>query len=242
MFVMRTILSLLLLTCVGTSGFAQEKKVAVDPSGTWRWDFDANGETIKNVLKLESNPEGKVTGTLAARDMKMEVVDGKLKDGKLTFQINAETPRAFKLLFDGKVDGDKVEGKVDASSDQGAIELPWTAKRSVEPSDVIGAWKLKVTLPDNQVLQPLLTVSLKENKLAATMLSEDGKSVEAKKLEIKDSQLCFEIDTQFEGNDLHVVYRGRAYGSKLKGKLEYTVDGNSGELEFAGTLQPEKKK
>ncbi len=241
MLVMRTLLGFLVITVAATLGFAQDKKVAIDPSGTWRWDFDANGDIIKNVLKLEVVSDGKVTGSLSARDMKMDVIDGQIKDGKLSFQIKAETPRSFKLLFDGKVDGDKVEGKVDASSDQGAIELPWTAKRSVEPSDVVGAWKLKVTLPDNQVLKPLLTVSLKDKKLAATMLSEDGKSVDAKKLEIKDNQLYFEIDTQYEGNDLHVVYRGRPYGSKLKGKLEYTVDGNSGELEYDAILQPEKK-
>ena len=241
MLVKRALLSVLLITAVASLGFAQDKKVAVDPSGTWRWDFDSNGETIKNVLKLESSQDGKVTGTLAARDMKMEVIDGKIKDGKLSFQIKMETPRSFKVVFEGKVDSDKVEGKADASSDQGEMELPWTAKRSVEPSDLVGTWKLKVTLPDSQVLQPSLNVVLKDNKLTASMLSDDGKTAEAKKVEIKNNMLHFEIDSQYEGNDLHVVYRGRAYGSKLKGMLEYTVDNNSGELEFAGALQPEKK-
>jgi len=241
MLVTRALLSFLAITAVSSFTFAQEKKVAVDPSGTWRWDFDTNGETIKNVLKLEAASDGKVTGTLSARDMKMDVIDGQIKDGKLSFQIKMETPRSFKILFEGKVDGDKVDGKADASSEQGAIELPWTAKRSVESSDVVGVWKLKVTLPDDRVLQPLLTVSLKDNKLEATMRSEDGMSIDAKKVEIKDNQLRFEVDTKYEGADLHVVYRGRPYGSKLKGTLEYTTDGDSGELDFAGVLQPEKK-
>lgn len=241
MLIYRATLCLLVLSAMATLGLAEDKKLVVDPSGTWRWDFDANGETIKNVLKLEASADGKVTGSLSARDMKMEVMDGQIKDGKLSFQIKMETPRSFKILFDGKVDGDKVDGKADASSDQGAIELPWTAKRSVEQADVVGAWKLKITLPNDQLLQPTMTIALKEGKLAGTYLAEDGKSIELKKLEVKDNQLQCELDTVYEGADLHVVYKGRPYGSKLKGMLKYTVNSDSGELDYTGVLQPEKK-
>ena len=242
MSALRALLCFCLLAAAAHVCLAQDKKASVDPSGTWRWDFDTNnGEVIKNVLKLVANADGKVTGSLSARDMKMEVIDGKIKDGKLSFQINVEMPNKFKLLFEGKLDGDKVEGKVDASSDQGQVELPWAAKRSVEPSDVIGVWKLNITVPDGQVLQPLLTVSLKDGKLEATMKSEDGKTEQVKKLELKDNLLRFEVDSQYQGNDLHVAYKTRAHGSKLKGMLEYTVDNNSGEIEFTGVLQPEKK-
>ena len=241
MFVLRASLSVLVITSAVTLGFAEDKRYSVDPSGTWRWDFEINGNTIKNVLKLEASPDGKVTGTLSARDKTMEVREGQIKDGKLSFQIKEETPRSFKILFDGKVDGDKVEGKADASSEQGSIEIPWTAKRSVELADVVGAWKLKITLPNELLLQPIMTITLKEGKMTGTYLSEDGKLNELKKLEIKDNQLQFELDTVFEGSDLHVAYRGRPYGSKLKGMLKYPLNGDTGDLDYSGVLQPEKK-
>ena len=241
MFILRASLTVLVVAVAATFGIAEDKKLAVDPSGTWRWDFEVNGDTIKNVLKLEASPEGKVTGTLSARDRMMEVTDGQIKDGKLSFQIKAEAPRSFKVLFDGKVDGDKVDGKADASSDQGSLELPWTAKRSVEQVDVVGTWKLKITLPNDQLLQPIMTIVLKEGKMAGTYLAEDGKSIELKKLDIKDNQIQFEFDTVFDGSDLHVAYKGRPYGSKLKGTLKYTLNGDTGELDFSGAMQAEKK-
>ncbi len=241
MLVCRTMLCLLVLSASATLVLAEDKKLAVDPSGTWRWDYDANGEVIKNVLKLEASADGKVSGSLSARDMKMEVIDGLIKDGKLSFQVKMETPRSFKILFDGRVDGDKVEGKADASSEQRAIELPWAAKRSVEQTDVAGAWKLKITLPNDQLLQPIVTIAIKEGKLGGTYLAEDGKSIELKKLEVKDNQLQFELDTIYEGADLHVAYKGRPYGSKLKGMLKYTVNGDSGELDYTGVMQSDKK-
>ncbi len=97
-----------LLNAGATLCSADDKKPAVDPSGSWRWDFEINGETIKNVLKLDTAPDGKVSGTLSARDMKMQVTEGQIADGKLTFLVKADSPRAFKIVFTGKVDGDKV--------------------------------------------------------------------------------------------------------------------------------------
>lgn len=247
MKVMQFFLSVIVLAAISTLGFGTDKNLtgeslAVDPSGTWRWDFEMNGNAIKNVLKLEATADGKVTGTLSARDMKMEVLEGQIKDGKLSFNIKADTPRSFKIVFDGKIDGDKVEGTAEAKSDDGSRDFPWTAKRSVEPSDVVGAWKLKITLPNDQTLQPMLTFAMKDDKLTATFTSDDGKVVEVKQLEIKENQLQFEMDTVYEGADLHVEYKGRPYGARLKGKIKYTLNNDSGELEYTGAMQPDKSK
>ena len=241
MKVIRTFASVLILTAIATLCFAEDKKLAVDPSGTWRWDFEINGETIKNVLKLDAASDGKVTGTLSARDMKMEVTEGQIADGKLSFLVKADSPRAFKIVFTGKVDGDKVEGEASAKSDEGSREFPWTAKRGVESSDVIGAWKLKIALPNGSTLEPLVTIAIKDQQLTANYQSEAGKTLEAKRLEIKDNQLQFEIDTVFDNANLHVAFKGRPYGSKVKGTLKYTLNSDSGELEYTGALQPDKK-
>ncbi|HUP81923.1 MAG TPA: hypothetical protein VM260_25450, partial [Pirellula sp.] len=68
MRVIRAFVTVLVFATIATLGFAEDKKLAVDPSGTWRWDFEFNGDAIKNVLKLNSATDGKVTGTLSARD------------------------------------------------------------------------------------------------------------------------------------------------------------------------------
>ena len=87
----------------------------------------------------------------------------------------------------------------------------------------------------------MLTFAMKDDKLTATFTSDDGKMLEVKGLEIKDNQLQFEMDTVYEGADLHVEYKGRPYGSNIKGNIKYTVNNDSGELEYIGAMQPEKK-
>ncbi len=229
----------LLVSLSATLASAQEKGSS-DPSGTWRWDLEMNGNTINNVLKLQADKDGKVTGTLAARDMTLDVKDGKFKDGQLTFQIVAELQQTVKIDFDGKLDGDKLLGDITFNANGEKRETTWDAKRSVDASDLVGAWDLKIETPDGQTLKPVLNVSQNGKDLTAKY-EYDGKQIEAKELQIKDNHVLFEIDMDFNGSPLHVEFKGRPYGSKLTGSLEYSVNGDSGTLEFSGARQTAKK-
>ena len=78
------------IACLGccmltTLAQAEEKKVMVDPSGTWRWNLEMNGNTIDNVLKVNADKDGKLTGTLEARGIKMDVQEGKVSGNEVSF-------------------------------------------------------------------------------------------------------------------------------------------------------------
>lgn len=217
---------------------AQEKRS--DPSGTWRWDLDMGGQTIKNELKLEADKDGNLTGTLSANDRNLKVEEGRIEGKEISFVVNLKLERDIAVQFKGKQDGDAIQGKLVAKSDEGSRDFPWDAMRSVEVSDVLGAWELRIETPDGQTLKPVLTLAKTDGKLTGTYASPDGKTVEAKELELKNNHLQFQIDSDYEGAKLHVEFKGRPYGSKLKGNLEYSVNGDSGELDFSGTRKADK--
>ncbi len=220
------------------SAAAQEKRA--DPTGTWRWDLDMGGQTIKNELKLESDKDGKLTGTLSANGNNPKVEEGKIDGKEISFVINLKLERDIAVHFKGKQDGDAIQGTFMAKSDEGEREFPWDAKRSVEATDVVGAWELRIETPDGQSLKPVLTLAKTGGKLTGTYLGPDGKTIEAKELEIKNNHLLFKIDSELEGAKLHVEFKGRPYGSQLKGTLEYSVNGDSGEIDFTGTRKADK--
>lgn len=217
---------------------AQEKRA--DPSGTWRWDFDMDGNTIKNELKLDSDKDGKLTGTLSANDRSLKVEEGKVEGKELSFVINLKLERDIAVHFKGKQDGDAIQGQLVAKSDEGTRDFPWEAKRSVEESDVVGAWELRIETPDGQTLKPTLTLAKTDGKLTGSYLGPDGKTIEAQGLVIKNNHLQFQIDSVYDGSKLHVEFKGRPYGSKLKGNLEYNVNGDSGVIDFSGTRKADK--
>ena len=217
---------------------AQEKRA--DPSGTWRWDFDMDGQTVKNELKLEAGKDGKLTGTLSANDRNLKVEEGKIEGKEISFVVNLKLERDIAVHFKGKQDGDAIQGTLVAKSDEGSRDFPWDAKRSVEVSDVLGAWELRIETPDGLTLKPVLTLAKTDGKLTGSYASPDGKTIEAKELELKNNHLQFQIDSDYEGAKLHVEFKGRPYGSKLKGNLEYSVNGDSGEIDFSGTRKADK--
>lgn len=227
-----------LIASLSLSAVAQEKRA--DPSGTWRWDFDMDGQTIKNELKLEADKDGKLTGTLSASDRNLNVEDGKIEGKEISFVIHLKLERDIAVHFKGKQDGDAIQGELVAKSDEGSRDFPWDAKRSVEDSDVLGAWELRIETPDGQTLKPVLTVTKTNGKLTGSYLGPDGKVIDAKELALKDNHLQFQIDSDYQGAKLHVEFKGRPYGSKLKGNLEYSVNGDSGEIEFHGTRKADK--
>ena len=216
---------------------AQEKKA--DPSGTWRWEIDLDGNVIKNVLKLEADKDGKLTGTLEAMEQKLKVEDGQVDGDKVSFTVTVELEQTVKVSFNGKQAGDALQGDISAKTDGGNREYAWDATRSVDAADVVGAWELKIETTDGNTLKPVLTVSKSGDELTGSY-ENDGKKLEAKKLMVKDNHVTFEIDAEYQGGQLHVEFRGRPYGAKLKGTLEYSINGDSGELDFTGIRKSTK--
>ncbi len=228
---------LALLSALPSTGNAQEKKV--DPSGTWRWDLDMDGNVIKNVLKLEADKDGKLTGTLEANDLSLKVEDGKVEGDKVSFLITLELDQTVKVNFAGKQVGDTLKGDISAKTDEGNRDFVWDAKRSVDVADVVGVWELLIETPDGNTLKPVLTLVKSGEELKGSY-ENDGKKIDAKELQVKDNYLTFEIDTEFQGGKLHVEFKGRPYGSKLKGTLEYSINGDTGEIDFTGNRKTSK--
>ena len=83
---------------------------AADVTGTWTGNIIPDGEgrdTAHLVLKQDGT---KVTGTAGPRaDEQHEIQNGKIEDGKLTFQVG---DNGKVLSFVLKVDGDEIKGEV----------------------------------------------------------------------------------------------------------------------------------
>ena len=223
----------LICCALTTLAHAEDKKVMVDPSGTWRWSFEINGNSIDNVLKLNTDEDGRLTGTLEARGIKMDVHEGQVSGNQVSFQVEVEHDQKITVRFEGKIEADKIDGELKAKGDGEEREFPWEATRSVQATDVVGAWQLKIVTPDGETLQPVLTITEKEKVLVATYGIND-KTVDVTELKLKDNQLSFEVDSEYQGSPLHVAYKIKPQGTKIKGSLEYSVDGNSGQLKFTG--------
>ena len=228
------------LTAVDVS--AKEDKKQVDPSGTWRWQYEWQGETHEDTVRLNLGKDGKVVGTFRGQSEKdIEIKDGKMEGDRLSYSFTSEWEGAELLVnFSGTIKGDEIDGRLIAEVNGGSHEFPWKPKRSVQMDDVVGTWEIRIDANGN-VFEPTMTISKDGKEYKTSYVTMQGQELEVKNLRVEKNSLLFTATAEFEGNTLTVDYSGRPYGDKYVGKIEYDIAGNSGEVDFAAKRRPEKK-
>ena len=208
---------------------ATRNAVAVDPSGTWRWEHQdaASQQTVKDILILKVDG-GKVSGTyeqvgggtVGTYKVNYAKVFGSTLSWGFDLPIGGQT---LSVAFTGKVSGDDVTGSVRLGE---LGEFPWTAKR--DAAGTLSTWNLTLEMPDGQVQHPVMTVSEAGGKLSATYhVNEQQFKVED--LEVsEDGQVTFTLYIKEIG--LTSKFSGKVDGDNAKGVVKYAVGGQSGEL------------
>jgi len=221
-----------------TSTVRADKKA--DPTGTWKWERNFGDNTVQFTLRLDLKGD-KVTGTYATSRAKTRIQHGKVDKDQLSFQVDREfNDRKFTIKFRGKVSEDTIKGKGAFSADGKSREFDWEAKRTVGLADVVGTWRFRIETGNGNSLEPSLKLAIKGKKISGVYTSRRG-DIEAKKIEIKDNQLTFEISGENDGNQWKVTYKGKPRGNSMKGTIDYDFGGNTGTVEFEGKRGSEKK-
>ena len=112
---------------VGVVG-ADDKKA--DPTGTWKWTTEFNGQKREQSLKLKLEGD-KLTGTMPGRnDSVTKIEDGTFKDGEVSFTVTREfKDQKFTSKYKAKVDGDTMKGTVEAKRGDQDTKTEFEAKR-----------------------------------------------------------------------------------------------------------------
>jgi hypothetical protein len=129
---MRTLIATALFLGLGGLAFAQDKKA--DPTGTWKWETERNGQKRETTLKLKLEGD-KLTGTVTAgrgkgEPMEVMIADGKFKDGEITFTVTREFGDQKRVTkYAAKLSGDTLKGTATSERDGQEQKREFEAKR-----------------------------------------------------------------------------------------------------------------
>ncbi|QDT13192.1 PQQ-binding-like beta-propeller repeat protein [Stieleria marina] len=111
---------------------------------------------------------------------------------------------------------------------------------NLKHADVVGSWLFTIVTPDDQTLNPTLTLEVKDEKLVGKYTSF-GQDITPANLEIVRGELRFDIVTALGDNRLDVSFTGIPRGDEMTGELNYAVDGNVGDIDFTAKRQKDAK-
>ena len=130
---MRTLIATALALGLAGLTVAQDKKA--DPTGTWKWETERNGQKRETTLKLKLDGD-KLTGTVTAGGGKggkatdVAIENGKFKDGEVTFTVTREfNEMKFVTKYAAKVDGDTIKGTATTERDGQEQKREFEGKR-----------------------------------------------------------------------------------------------------------------
>jgi hypothetical protein len=218
------------------------KSKPADPTGTWKWQRTFNDNDVEFTLQL--NWDGKeLTGKYSAFDNTSDIERAKFEKDQISFVAQREfNGNEFEVKFDGKVEPDDINGKISLDFGDAPQEFDWSAKRSVEPDDVVGIWDLKVESPDGGVIEPQVTITkAKDDKLEGRSVSQFGE-FDLSNVAVKDNMLSWEISREQDGRSFKVVYKGKPRGNTIEGEAEVDFDGDKATMEFTGKRTPAEEK
>jgi hypothetical protein len=136
MLTLRSAVRVLVCVALVTAGFsaaaADDKKA--EATGTWKWTMPGRqGNPGREVsAKLKQDGE-KLTGTVGAGQNEVEIKDGKVKDGEVSFSVTRKRQdMEFTTKYSGKLDGDTIKGKQENERNGQTQSRDWEAKRSKE--------------------------------------------------------------------------------------------------------------
>lgn len=231
-----TILSLLVFSFAGLA-VAED----INPSGTWRWTTDQDGNEFEQEICVEADAKGKYRAVFHSKAYNGAFDGLKAKevymDGdKLVVDFAVKTSeRSFDAVYKGAVKGHDAEGDLTLSSDDGEMDVPWKAHRSVKMSDVAGKWDLELK-GEQEDYTGILVVSKKGDKYVGQYEGENVSECKVAELKADDDTFSFQVTGKVQDMDIVAKFDTKPLGNKLTGDLELSVDGSQMELPVAGKL------
>lgn len=238
----RLFVCLLMVTAPGgmlSSGSLQAADDKNDPTGTWIWSRELEGQVNRSVLKL-TNKDGKVTGTYRRSGQTVPIENGRFEKGALSFEAEGKfNEQKIRAKFHGKLSKDEINGNIDIVIEDNSLPLPWTAKRGVDLDDVTGTWKLKLEGTNGNPFESTLKLSADGDKLKGTYAGRFGEHP-AQELKLDGDQLSWKVDAERDGRQFKGVYKAKLEGTTIKGNLEFDLGGSTGTMDFTGERTPAK--
>jgi len=132
------VLALKMLALTALLGFVvpstrADDKAKGNATGTWKWTRKAPDGTERETSATLKQDGEKLTGKVMSPMGEIEIKDGKVKDGEVSFKITIErNGTEFNVKFSGKLTGDTIKGKVEFGDGDNKRTMDWEPKRSKE--------------------------------------------------------------------------------------------------------------
>ena len=202
--------------------FGQAADKAHSPlSGIWKWTFTMpDGGQVNPRVKFTTDKNQKLIGVARFRaGMDAPVTNLVLQGDQVSFDVVRERDgQAVTTHYAGKMEGDKINGKVSSNWNGDQQTYDWRAERS---NDLDGTWKWQVRFGERE-FDVSMTLKREGEKVSGKLHLGRGGEPEIHHGRLRNNLLSFEVHRERDGEKTTNFYRGKLSGDTIIGT--YTSD------------------
>lgn len=229
----------LLLGVVVSPAFGQQSDDKKDWDGSWKFSYrlSKSDKEVKAAIRFMREDDKLVAQYRDSEKTKAKVevnADGNEVELKLIYDAEWIAPTTLK----GKLEKDRIVGK---ASYYAKDEVDWKAIRFLSLEEVTGKWQMTFTTPDGTERTPKFQLNEKDGKPEIKLIPDEGETDTAgskvSNVKYKDGLLLFEVELDFQGQELNLEYELEFETSKtLVGSMFFSLPGidQTGEVDLDG--------
>jgi len=136
--------------------------------GTWQWKTKTSEAEISNSLKLEQQFQA-LSGAVRFPNQEVPIAEVSLAGKQIQFSAAPRiAEKEVKIVYQGTVEGDAIQGTQKWLTGPSAGTYPWTASR--QPLDITGRWQVRA--PERADNNGTLRIQRKDKSLLATYVRD----------------------------------------------------------------------
>jgi hypothetical protein len=106
------------------------------------------------------------------------------------------------------------------------LALGFVANAQDKKADPNGTWKWSYTTQNGETRESTLVLKTEGEKLTGKISGRNG-DTDIAEAKLKGDEITFQVTREFNGNSFTQKYNGKISGDAIKGKIEFTRDGEA---------------
>lgn len=108
-----------------------------------------------------------------------------------------------------------------------ALTSTFSAQADDKKADPSGTWTWEAPGRDGQTRTATLKLKLDGDKLTGSMMGRNNNETAIEEAKLKGDEISFQVTREFQGNKVTTKYNGKISGDTIKGKTEFTRNGEA---------------
>jgi hypothetical protein len=215
----------------------QVESAAKQIVGAWKLEFTTPDDVKRTPMVLVGRQHQELVAWYVEKDKPESFKKVRMEDDTLLLTFRPKERSEIEVTFKAKLQKENVcAGEATYQSDDGdAGSWEFKGKRvSASDFDETENWRLSFVTPDEQQHKATVTVVAKKDQLYGWYSSKDFDLPALELSKDGDNVVMSMTAKTKDGANVDVTFRGTVNGDRVKGQVDYDLEGDIGHFPFAG--------